>query len=172
MENESQQTSHPSQDPSVSSPPASQPEYPINSQPAPEQSASQTNVSPIQPAKTKPPLAAQILYILAFIGLIFGLIGAMFAFLFSASGDGLFANLGIGIGITILVLTIASFYLVHEIKHGKIWALTTYSVILGIAILGTLASINQTSSRQNILGILIATPLVLNLWLKHRNYFH
>lgn len=160
-------------EPTPATPPSSFAQ-PVPAAPAPAPTATPFGqTSPIMTnEKPKVPIAAQILYALAFIGLIFGLLGAVLLFFATSQLGGPLGDLGRGIGILIAAIVIGGFYLVHEIRHGKQWALITYSVLLGLGILGTVTTINEPSSRSNVLGLIIVTPLILTLWLKNRNYFH
>jgi membrane-bound ClpP family serine protease len=119
--------------------------------------------------KQKPPVAAQILYALGFIGLIFGLLFTVLLLIGSSSIKlGLF---GVGIKVVAIIysaIIIFGFYLINQIHNGKKWALITYTVILVLSILNT---VKAETSRRSLIFDLIPAALIFILWTKNKDFF-
>jgi len=150
-----------------------QPEIPTNPVPQMPPAGQPVAVMPSQqmPAvKQKPPIAAQILYALGFIGLIFGLLFVVLIFIGTSS-----LKLGLfGAGVKVVaavyaVLIIGMFYIINAIRGGKKWALITYSVLLALSVVNVLKS---SGSKNSLALDLIPVVLVLVLWTKNQDYFH
>ena len=139
-----------------------------NGQPAEASSAD------IQNIKKKPPIAAQILYALAFIGLIFGLLGSVVLLISSSDSDGIFGTYGVLLGVISATITILGFYLIHEIRYGKKWALIAYTTLFLIGLVGTAIDIATAGNldSSSVLVQIILTPILLILWTKNRSYFN
>lgn len=137
--------------------------------------------------KEKPPVAAQILYALGFIGLIFGLLGSIAIFLGSSDTTSYGALFGISslnnqiTAILFGIIVIAGFTLINFIRGGKKWALITYTAISTIGFLATLIGYQTMSdferARINASPISSFAPfaiialLLVVLWSKNRAYF-
>ena len=135
------------------------------------------------PVKTKPPVSTRILYVLGFLGMIFGLFASVLIFFSSTQSDivAAFSILGFSgvdlklTAVFLAVFVIFGFYLIHEIRAGKKWALTVYSTIAGLASASILYDLllgnaSRDTGIDAVIMVIIAL-LLGDLWLNQRSYF-
>ena len=146
---------------------------------------------PQQPAKKpNPPIAAQILYALGFIGLILGLFQVVLAFAnsTSSSAEPIISAFGISsLDVQIAavfngLLIIGGFTLINFIRAGKKWALISFTTIAALTLVSIVFDFltrteferlfGNNNLASDLLGFFILAPLLVVLWTKNRNYFH
>lgn len=139
--------------------------------------------------KSKPPIAAQILYALGFLGLIGGLLIAVLIFLSAGSSDSSGALDFIGLSslsvqvaaIVLAAFVIGMFTLINFIRAKKKWALISYSVIIGVTFIATILEwltrseaeklFSDDNPLQDFLVYIVVVPLLIILWTKNRKDF-
>lgn len=135
--------------------------------------ATATTSSNYEKTKKSPPIAAQILYGLGFVGLILGGFGSVVLLFSSSNTGGSLGRLGVVMGIFLAVVSIIGFYLIHEIRHGKKWALIAYTTLIVLSLISVIFDLilGDKSNGSFILTFVVVGPLLLILWTKNRNYF-
>ncbi len=138
--------------------------------------------------KPNPPVSVQIIYALGFLGLIFGLLTAVLIFVGSSSAGNseLFFGSGLSgafqaVAVVYAAIVIAGFYVVVKLRAGRLWALITYSVLYGLALLSVVSErlsqseleryLNGNNNLEVLITMLIL-PLVIMMWTKDRAYFN
>lgn len=152
---------------------------PIAQQPVqqPIQTMQPQTTTPQQMSAGKPPVAAQILYALGICGLIIGLLACISIFMASSQSNLAVSAKLFGVKFTELkllaiinaALVVGAFTLINFIRSGKLWALTTYTVLVSLNILTSLSDI---SARRVLIYQILVVSLLGTLWFKNRSYFH
>lgn len=185
---DSTNTNQPSQtiEPSFSPQSNTQNNQPVVNQVTGPQINSPEILQPQATTKTKPPIAAQILYALGFLGLIGGLLISLIAFASSneTSSIVLFGLSSLDVklaAIIFAVIVIGSFAIINFIRGGKKWALISYTTLVVIGIVSslinylTMSEFEKRFSNSNPIADLIGFTLIITilvvLWTKNREYF-
>lgn len=139
--------------------------------------------------KQKPPVAAQILYALGFLGLIFGLFIALIMVIGSSTSS--FSDITTMFGLSSLntkmaalvfaLVVVGLFAMINSIRAGKLWALIAYTTVITLGFASTIidwltrSEIEKLLHRGNPIGdflvYIIVGPLLVSLWTKNRRYF-
>lgn len=139
--------------------------------------------------KSNPPIAAQVLYALGFVGMLLGLAYCVIIFISasqqsSRSALQLFGyssfNIQAAVVIAALIL-IAGFTLLNFIRAGKKWALIAYTTVVALGLSSTLFDFVTASSLERELNggvtmrylivLLFISGLLSVLWTRNRSYF-
>jgi hypothetical protein len=140
--------------------------------------------------KANPPIAAQILYALGLLGLIFGLLASI---LMIFGPTDLAGNIASAIGsygstnpkveaAIFAVIVIILFVLVNALRARKRWGLIAYSAVVVLGFIGSLYEwftrsavdklLNGNNPAGNFLPYIIILPLLLVLWTRNRKDFN
>ncbi|MFZ2513372.1 MAG: hypothetical protein WAW63_02870 [Candidatus Saccharimonadales bacterium] len=138
-------------------------------------SAGQVAAAPVIPVvptrETIPPLSIRIYYILSLLAMAFGLAAvAVIVFVFGSISSGVSLSSMLVLGILVAYI-VGQFYLVHEMKKGKLWALIANTILLSLVSVTMALDFLSGKNTNSLFTVACSIVFFVIFWTKDRKYF-